>query len=78
MISTGHGKMDIDTTTITSFPLVISAAGLFASIVGIYLISRMAKDSPGKALNMGTYLATGLFIVISALFTLFMTLGNVS
>ncbi|MHA1672213.1 MAG: proton/sodium-translocating pyrophosphatase, partial [Promethearchaeota archaeon] len=76
MVSTGHNKMDIDTTTITSFPLVISAAGLFASIVGIYLISRMAKDNPGKALNMGTYLATGLFIVISALFTLFMTLGK--
>ncbi len=76
MVSAGYGKMDIDTTTITSFPLVISAAGLFASIVGIFLISRMSKDNPGKALNMGTYIATGLFIGISALFTLFMHLGK--
>ncbi|MHA1521933.1 MAG: sodium-translocating pyrophosphatase [Promethearchaeota archaeon] len=76
MVAAGYDDMSIETTTITSFPLVISAAGLFASIVGIFLISKLVKDNPGKALNMGTYLATGLFIVISALFTLFMTLGK--
>ncbi|TFH28450.1 MAG: sodium-translocating pyrophosphatase [Promethearchaeota archaeon] len=75
MVSKGYSRMGIDTTTITSFPLVISAAGLFASIIGIFLISKMSKANPGKALNMGTYLATALFIGISALFTLFMHVG---
>ncbi len=63
-----------DAHILASFPLVISAAGLFASIVGIYIISKMKKTSPGKALNLGTYMAAGLFIVIGALFTLFLTL----
>ncbi|MHA1777263.1 MAG: sodium-translocating pyrophosphatase [Promethearchaeota archaeon] len=75
MVNAGKDMMDPNTTTITSFPLVISAAGLFASIMGIFLISKMVKNSPGKALNMGTYIATILFIGISALFTFFMTLG---
>ncbi|WP_457557547.1 sodium-translocating pyrophosphatase [Candidatus Harpocratesius sp.] len=75
MINNNFDTMNINTTTITSFPLVISAAGLFASIIGIFLIAKLVKESPGKALNLGTYLATALFIGISALFTLFMTLG---
>lgn len=75
MVNAGSDAMNSNTTSITSFPLVVSAAGLFASIIGIFLISKMVKDSPGKALNLGTYIATGLFIGISALFTYFMTIG---
>ncbi|WP_371805052.1 sodium-translocating pyrophosphatase [Candidatus Lokiarchaeum ossiferum] len=67
---------DINGHILASFPLVISAAGLFASIVGIYVISKMKKTSPGKALNNGTYLAAALFIGIGALFTLFLTLSS--
>lgn len=70
-------EANVDAYSYASFALVISAAGLFASIVGIYLISKMSKDNPGKALNMGTYIASGLFVLIGALFTWFMTF-NVS
>ena len=64
----------IDIDLITSFPLVISAAGLIASILGIFIIGKMGKSTPGKALNLGTYIATLLFIGIGALFVFLMTL----
>lgn len=73
---TVFGRMDLDTTTITSFPLVISAAGLFASIIGIFLISKLVKNNPGRALNMGTWIATALYIGISAIFTVLMIAGR--
>ena len=68
------GTIDIDTNLITSFPIIVSAAGLFASIIGIFIIGKMGKTTPGKALNLGTYIATVLFIGIGALFTFLMTL----
>jgi K(+)-stimulated pyrophosphate-energized sodium pump len=66
----------IDTMTFTSFPLVMSAAGLIASLIGIFLIGKLSKDNPGSALNAGTYIATILFVGIGALFTLFATLSS--
>ena len=63
-----------DINVITSFPIVISAAGLIASIIGIFIIGKMGKSTPGKALNLGTYIATALFILIGILFTWLMTL----
>lgn len=57
-----------------SFPPVISMAGLFASIAGIFIVKSKVSDNPGKALNLGTFLSTGFYIGISALFTLFLTL----
>ncbi len=64
----------VDINVITSFPLVVSAAGLIASIIGIFIIGKMGKSTPGKALNLGTYIATALFIVIGIFFTWLMTL----
>ncbi len=69
-----RGYSSTDVNIITSFPLVISAAGLIASILGIFIIGKMGKSTPGKALNLGTYIATLLFIGIGALFTFLMTL----
>jgi K(+)-stimulated pyrophosphate-energized sodium pump len=63
-----------DALTFASFPPVISMAGLFASILGIFIVKRQVSDNPGKALNLGTFLSTGFYIGISALFTLFLTL----
>jgi len=73
--STG-GLITIDVEVITSFPLVISAAGLIASILGIFIIGKMGKSTPGKALNLGTYIATILFIGIGVLFTWLLTLTS--
>jgi len=65
----GRAITSIDAMTFTSYPLIISAAGLFSSIIGIFIIGKMEKTSPGKALNMGTYVATGLFVGISLILT---------
>jgi K(+)-stimulated pyrophosphate-energized sodium pump len=44
-------------------PLIISAAGIFASILGSILIK--ANKNPGKALNNGTYITCLLFGIFS-------------
>jgi K(+)-stimulated pyrophosphate-energized sodium pump len=45
--------------------LCFTAAGLLASIFGV-LLSKMGKSSdPGKALNTGTYVTTGLYAILT-------------
>ncbi|MHA2184337.1 MAG: sodium-translocating pyrophosphatase [Promethearchaeota archaeon] len=56
-------------------PLVLCGVGLLASLLGIYIIKIRGADEPGKALNTGTYLATIIYGVLSALFTFLLTLG---
>ncbi|MCE7738539.1 MAG: sodium-translocating pyrophosphatase [Candidatus Heimdallarchaeota archaeon] len=48
-------------------PILLSSAGLIASLIGIFLIKYFGGDNPGKSLNLGTYLATVLFAVFAAL-----------
>jgi K(+)-stimulated pyrophosphate-energized sodium pump len=60
--------------TFAAYPMIISAAGLFASLIGILILNKFVTTSPGKALNLGTLMATILYIVISALLTLFTVL----
>lgn len=55
-------------------PIVISGIGVFASLIGIFLVKWLGKENPGKALNMGTYLATLVFIVFAAVIIFLMTL----
>ena len=57
------------------FPLLLCAFGLFASIIGIYLIKVWKAEEPGKLLNTGTYFATIIFIGLAALCTLIVALG---
>ena len=47
------------------FPLVLSAVGILASIVGIMFVKGDEKSNPAKALNMGTYLSAVLVIIVS-------------
>jgi K(+)-stimulated pyrophosphate-energized sodium pump len=42
-------------------PIIFCSVGLFASLIGIFIIKWFGSDEPGKALNSGTYLATVLF-----------------
>lgn len=67
---------DVDLLTFGGFPIILSAAGLIASLIGIIIISKMQKESPGKALNLGTYLSTFIFIAIGVIFTWFTTMNN--
>nr|MDO8085525.1 sodium-translocating pyrophosphatase [Candidatus Sigynarchaeum springense]MDO8115579.1 sodium-translocating pyrophosphatase [Candidatus Sigynarchaeota archaeon] len=67
-VTTGLGT--ISREAFASYPLIISAAGLFSSIAGILLVGKLVRKDPGNALNTGTLLAAILYGVISALFTL--------
>ncbi len=49
------------------FPLVVSAAGILASLVGIISVKGDEKSNPAKALNTGTYLAAVVSAVVAVL-----------
>ncbi|MHA1211836.1 MAG: sodium-translocating pyrophosphatase [Candidatus Heimdallarchaeota archaeon] len=50
-----------------AFPILLSAMGLFASLIGILLIKWMKTKDPGKLLNLGTYIATIIFAGFGAI-----------
>ena len=54
-----------DVTTAALFPLILSAAGLIASIIGILFVRGGDDVNPAKALNMGTYVSGALVIVVA-------------
>lgn len=54
------------------FPLIISAAGIFASIIGAFFVK--AKKNPSNALNNGTYITCVLFIIFSYIIVYFLNL----
>ncbi|GAB6091246.1 sodium-translocating pyrophosphatase [Spirochaeta dissipatitropha] len=49
-----------------SFPIILSAIGLFSSIIGVFLVRAKPGGSPQKALNTGTFGAS----IIAALLTI--------
>ena len=52
-------------------PLLISAMGLFASIIGILLVRTFMRKSPGGALNAGTYTTSAIFVGLLFVITRF-------
>jgi K(+)-stimulated pyrophosphate-energized sodium pump len=56
-----------------SFPLIISAAGLASSAIGVFIVAKTVKNNPGKALNTGTFVSALIFIGISALFVVILS-----
>lgn len=55
-------------TNMILFPLLLSAVGTMAAMIGTRFVNAGAGTSPQKALNTGTYVAGGLVVVVSALF----------
>ena len=51
-------------TTAAVFPLVISAVGIIASVIGIMLVRGKEGGNPAAALNMGTYIS-GIIVIIA-------------
>lgn len=49
------------------YPLVLSAFGILASIVGILVVKNYKGNNPQKALNLGTMVAGGITLVLSAI-----------
>jgi K(+)-stimulated pyrophosphate-energized sodium pump len=55
-------------------PLLLSAAGIFASIIGTYFV-KVKGNNPGAALNRGTYITCITFAVLSFLTIYFLKLN---
>ncbi len=51
-------------TTAALFPLVISAVGIIASVIGILCVRGKEGGNPASALNMGTYIS-GIIVIIA-------------
>lgn len=51
-------------TTAALFPLIISAIGILASVIGIMLVRGKEGANPANALNMGTYIS-GIIVIIA-------------
>jgi K(+)-stimulated pyrophosphate-energized sodium pump len=58
-------------------PVAYTAAGLVASLIGIFLMRILAKGNPANALRMVTFIAAGLFLVFAFLLTQQIPLGMV-
>ena len=46
-------------------PLIIAAAGIFASVIGTYLVKVKKGRNPGKTLNSGTYMTCVIFAIFA-------------
>lgn len=64
----GAGEMaTFNTETAAIFPLIISAVGILASIIGIMCVRGKEGGNPANALNMGTYIS-GAIVIVATIF----------
>ena len=57
----------LDPVSASLFPLLLSAVGLIASIIGILFVRGGENVNPAAALNMGTYIAGVIVIICSVI-----------
>ena len=72
----GSGGM-FDETTAALFPLILSAIGIIASLIGIFMVRGKEGSNPASALNMGTYVS-GIIVIIATLILSKVMLGGFS
>ena len=61
----GTAISPIGDTILIQIPLVFSGLGIFASIIGAFTLRIGEKGNPGRALNLGTYLTTIIFGILT-------------
>ena len=49
--------------TAAIFPLLISAVGIIASVIGVMCVRGSANVNPAKSLNVGTYVSSAIVII---------------
>ena len=54
-------------STAAIFPLIISAVGILASVIGILFVRGKEGGNPANALNMGTYIS-GIIVIVATVF----------
>jgi K(+)-stimulated pyrophosphate-energized sodium pump len=62
--------------TFVFLPLLIAAAGIFASLLGLIFVKMAKKKNPGMALNAGTFSTCFIFSVLTFLIIQILNLGN--
>ena len=65
-VQTSNLSATFTATTAAVFPLIISAIGIIASVIGIMLVRGKEGGNPAAALNMGTYIS-GVIVAIATL-----------
>ena len=63
-VSTAPETATFTETTAAVFPMIISAIGILASIIGIMIVRGKEGGNPAAALNMGTYVS-GIIVIIA-------------
>ena len=58
-------SFDLPNTEGVVFPLVLSALGIIASIIGIFFVRGKEGGNPATALNMGTYVSSVIVVIAS-------------
>lgn len=61
--------------TVALFPLIISAIGIIASVIGIMCVRGKEGGNPANALNMGTYIS-GIIVIIATIYLSKSMLGD--
>ncbi|MCW1296986.1 MAG: sodium-translocating pyrophosphatase [Candidatus Parvarchaeota archaeon] len=54
------------------FPLLLAAAGILASVIGMYFVKIRKKEHPGAALNRGTFSTCIVFAILAYLVSIFL------
>lgn len=54
------------------YPLILASAGIFASLIGMFVVKSYKGDNPQKALNLGSFLAGGIALILSIIACLYL------
>jgi K(+)-stimulated pyrophosphate-energized sodium pump len=65
-VAAANSPFSFSKETAAVFPLIISAIGIVASVVGIMGVKGKEGQNPASALNMGTYIS-GIVVIIAAI-----------
>ena len=76
-VTTAPQSAAFSEATAALFPLIISAVGILASIIGIMLVRGKEGGNPAAALNLGTYIS-GIIVIAAVIFLSNRMLGSYS
>lgn len=74
-VTASGGAFNENTAAI--FPMIISAIGIVASIIGIFCVKGSENSDPAKSLNLGTYIS-GAIVIVATMFLSKVMLGSLS
>ncbi|MBR0130581.1 MAG: sodium-translocating pyrophosphatase, partial [Firmicutes bacterium] len=76
-VANADSSATFSVATAAVFPLLISAVGIIASIIGILLVRGKDGSNPAAALNLGTYIS-GIIVIVAVIILSKQMLGSFS